>query len=95
MLYEWEKIQALATERQAQSQDLKDMYTTLLAVLGVIKATDSNLLVSVFDSPSELASTVKTLQVHAPYTNVIHPRIFRILHTNSKNILQSFLKICN
>ncbi|KAL5008997.1 hypothetical protein ScPMuIL_014578 [Solemya velum] len=62
LLYEWEKIQALATERQAQSQDLKDMYATLLAVLAVVKGTKPELLVSVFDSPSELVSTVKALQ---------------------------------
>ncbi|KAL5009385.1 hypothetical protein ScPMuIL_014966 [Solemya velum] len=62
LLYEWEKIQALATERQAQSQDLKDMYATLLAVLAVVKGTNPELLVSVFDGPSELVSTVKALQ---------------------------------
>lgn len=62
LLYQWEKLQALASERRNQSQELKTMYATYLSVEGMILDGVPEVERSKFKSLDDLEQTMKTIQ---------------------------------
>ena len=63
LLYQWEKLQALASERRNQSQELKTMYATYLSIEGLISDGASEVERTKFKSLEELQQTIKAIKV--------------------------------
>lgn len=63
LLYQWEKLHALASDRRNQSQEVKTMYATFMTVEGVVAEGIAQLEHKRFRSLDELRTTVLEIQV--------------------------------
>lgn len=62
LLYQWEKLQALASERRNQSQELKTMYATYLSIEGMILEGVPEVERSKFKSLEDLQQNMRNIQ---------------------------------
>ena len=69
LLYQWQKLQALASERRNQFQELKTMYATYLSIEGMLMDGVPETQRSKFKCLKDLQKTMKDIQVIQRFIN--------------------------
>lgn len=63
LLYQWEKLHAVASERRNQSEEVKTMYATFMSVEGVVAEGVPQLEQRRFKNLEDLKNTCLEIQV--------------------------------